>query len=75
MSGNGPVCRADEEKWKWVCRWMWESGDWDMWKGVRASGRQIENGNEGAWGSGNVAGERDREAECDKRRHLQSKIM
>ncbi len=36
--------------------------DWDRCKGLWASGGQVENGNEGAWGSGNVAGG---EAECD----------
>ncbi len=56
-------CRADEGKWKQVSRW--KSGDWDRWKSLRASGGQVENGDEGAWGSGSVAGGRAREAECD----------
>ncbi len=41
-------------------RWIWESGDWDRWESLRASGGQVEDGNEEAWGSGDVAEGRDR---------------
>ncbi len=64
MSGNGLViyCRADEGRWKQVSKWMRELGDWGRW----ASGGQVENGSEQVCEGGNVAGGRDREAECDK---------
>lgn len=39
-----------------VCRWVGPSGDGESRESPRASGGTMENGNEGAWGTGSVAG-------------------
>lgn len=58
-SRNGPTAyyRANEGKWKQVSRWMSESGDWDRWSNLRASGGQVESCTELAWEY--VSGRRD----------------
>ncbi len=40
-----------------MCRWVGQSGERESVEGLRASGGWMENGNEGAWGIRNVAGE------------------
>ncbi len=46
------------------CRWACQ--DRNKSKSPRASGEQVHNNKEQVWRSGNLAGGRDREAECDK---------